>query len=198
MSRQTEPQDAAVQWAAEPFDLDPFALPVRYEVRLKGRLAERMHGCDRVVISSRSIAVQRSYLGVRLPIKRLSARDFLGVSIHIWPHDGPEGEFVTSINLHHQDERFCLPLHLAFDYDDAGARWQCWSRFLRLPMLLPALDGSWREPFERLGRLRINNAIPRSAKTYLASRRPKLRYFRETGRFDSLDLVDGAEIIARH
>lgn len=195
--RQTELRDAAAQWVAEPFDVDPFALPVRYEVRLKGRSSEFVQGVDRIVIGSRSVTVQRTYMGIGLSIKHLPVADFSGVAIRIVPHYGPEGEFIASVNLHHEIERFCLPLHLAFDCDDIGARWQCWSRFLGLPMLLPALDGSWREPFERLGKLRLNAPIPRSASAYLASRRPKLHSFRETGSSDYLYVVDGAEIIAR-
>lgn len=197
MRRHSEPGDAAAHWAVEPFDLDPFALPVRYDVRLAGPSGQYLQAIDRIVIGARTVAVQRRYLDIGLSIKRLKVAEFLGVAIRVSPHGGPEGEFVTSVNLHHSEQRYCLPLHLAFDYDNAGARWQNWSRFLGLPMLLPALDGSWREPFERLGKIRANETIPRRTKIYLASRRPKMRLFRETGRFDTLPVVDGAEIIAR-
>ena len=57
--------------------------------------------------------------------------------------------------------RLSLPLYRADDGDDIVAEWQSWARVLGLPLLVAEADGVLREPFDRIGAVRV--AAPAAA-----------------------------------
>jgi hypothetical protein len=48
-----------------------------------------------------------------------------------------------------------LTLYRAVDCSDVIAEWQSWARTLGLPLLVAETDGRLREPFRRIGGLRV-------------------------------------------
>ena len=57
--------------------------------------------------------------------------------------------------LEHRDPGLSVPLYRAADGDDVVAEWKSWARVLRLPLLVAERDGTLREPFDRIGRVRV-------------------------------------------
>ena len=152
---------------------------------------------DRIEIDPQAIAVEREVLGRRSVRQTVGLQDFAGVAIRAERLGDNDDSFAISVNLHHNDPELCIPLHVSFDMDDVNARWQSWGRLLGLPLLLPALDGSWREPVQRLGKLDVNPPVARPTRLPLKGRKSTMSSIRETGHDGTMPVHNGAEIIAR-
>lgn len=189
------PQGLAARWAARPLDVDPFQLPARFALPLCEASGRPPRLQDSVVISGDSVAVERAETGgarTRLPLD-----EFTGVAIRFdrLPADGRG--LVISVNLHHGDPDLCIPVHIAFDLCDAGARWQSWGQRLKLPLLLPTPDGEWREPDDYPGKLVVRRPFARNPRQALKCRRSLFSAVRETGHCRPMPILPGTEIIAR-
>ena len=156
MRRQTQPHGLAARWRMSELDLDPYALPVRYALTVMSDEDHARDACDFVEINRGAITVEHQVSGDSSVKRTLSLEDFLGIAIRIESLDDGHDGFAISVNLHHPDPKLCFPLFMSYDMDDVGARWQSWGNALGLMLLLPALDGSWREPIERFGKLKVN------------------------------------------
>jgi hypothetical protein len=174
--------------------LDPFSLPVSFEAGdaradAHTRLVEL--GRDRVV-------VRRAIAGIRMAASSPVA-NYLGVAIRILPPDSTSGGGIAVV-LEHSDPGLSVPVYVAPDGTDALAEWQSWSSVLGLPLLVRDDDGSLREPFARLGGVRLAPAQPRRRRhTVLRRRRPRLPLRRKSAGLASAPLVHRGEreIIAR-
>ena len=103
-------------------------------------------------------------------------------------------------NLFHADKK-SLPLYRAAEGTDVVAEWKSWARVLGMPLLVAEADGILREPFARIGALRI--AAPtarRRRRGAIKSRRPSILLRRKTGDPRAPRTVHrgGHEIIARN
>ncbi len=147
--------------------LDPFSLPVRFEAA-----DEAADGRRRIVDLHRErVVLRRSVRGMRMALN-LPLTTFRGVAIRL-TGDTPESPTAITVVLEHGDPALSLPLYSAVETDDIVAEWQCWGRVLGLPLLVAEHDGSFREPFARLGALRIAPpAWRRRRRTAIARRRP--------------------------
>src|SRR5262249_45352970 len=152
----------------------------------------------RVVELSRDhVVLRRAVRGIKMAIKvRIAA--YLGVAIRIEPHDGQGG--AVAVVLEHRDPGLSLPLYRAADGTDIVAEWQSWARALCLPLLVVEADGSLREPFARMGAVRV--ATPswrRRRRSALRMRRPTLPLRRRVGKSiaDAVVHRGEREIIAR-
>jgi len=177
-------------------DIDPRRLPVRYGLPVidgeRGREAR-----DLIEICEGFVAVKHEVSGQKTVVRAFSWEDFSGISIRLEGLD-PNGEsYAVSVNLHHADPKLCFPVYMSQNMDDVAARWHAWSRALKLPLLLPTVDGGWREPIERFGKLTVNPPSQRSARLALASRRSSFSSIREPGNLALVAPVGGSEIIAR-
>ena len=191
MRRQTHDVGLATRWVASPLDVDPRMLPAQVALPVRGRPGRPARDRDTVLISCDCIALERNG-----QIETHEIEDFSGVSVRM---EGSElGSYAVSINLHHEDPDLCIPLHVAYDMDEAGARWQSWARTLGLPLLLPSEDGGWREPFARLGKVTVKTPWAREARLALANRRSAFSSRRAMGERGAQPLRGGREIIARH
>jgi hypothetical protein len=84
--------------------------------------------------------------------------------------------------LEHRDQALSVPLFSAPDSDDAVAEWQLWGRVLKLPLLVAQLDGSLREPFRRIGTVRVGRPSPRRRRrNAIKARRPSILMRRRPG-----------------
>ena len=104
------------------------------------------------------------------------------------------------VMLEHRDPGLSLPLYRADDGNDIVAEWQTWARVLSLPLLVAEADGRLREPFARIGAVRV--AAPswrRRRRSALRARRPTLPLRRRVGRSiaDATVHRGEREIIAR-
>jgi len=178
-------------------DVDPFGLPVRYALPVDSDADCAQEARDLIEIRQGTVAVVHEVSGARAVRRSLPLEDFSGVAIRIESvSDGHDG-FAISINLHHPDPKLCFPLLMAFDMSEVGARWQSWGRTLKLPLLLPALDGSWREPVERFGKMKVKPPCARPARLALGARRSDISSVREMGDLALAHRVMGEELIAR-
>jgi hypothetical protein len=83
---------------------------------------------------------------------------------------------------------------------DVVAEWQRWGRVLGRPLLISDGDG-FREPFERLGSVRVGAPLPRRrVRATLRRRRPSILMRRKPGRPAAAPPVHRGEreIIARN
>jgi hypothetical protein len=175
--------------------LDPAALPVSFaasDARADERLRHIELGRERVV-------VRRAVRGIYMRVS-LKMAEFLGVAIRVIPPDGGSPGAVA-VFLEHRDQGLSVPLFVAADGDaDVVAEWQRWARVLGLPLLIPDGEG-FREPFERIGAVRVDAPTPRRrSRSILWRRRPSILRRRKPGRALSEPRVHRGEreIIARN
>jgi hypothetical protein len=178
-----------------PFRLDPFSLPVRFSAA-----DDAADACVRIVDLHRErVVVRRSVRGMRMALN-LPVASFRGVAIRLY---GEAGKIPTvmAVVLEHIDPALSLPLFAATESDEIVAEWQSWGRVLALPLLVAESDGSLREPFARLGALRVGAPTRRRRRrTAIARRRPLRRLRRRAAVLPAEPLVhrEEREIIARN
>jgi Family of unknown function (DUF6101) len=156
--------------------LDPFTLPVRFAVRDQSA-DERMR---QVELSSERVVHRRAVAGIKMAVN-VPVAAYLGVAIRMAPPaDGAPGG--VAVMLEHRDPGLSLPLYQADEGTEIVAEWQSWARALSLPLLITDADGDLREPFARLGAVRI--AAPsrrRRRRNAIRARRPSIFLRRKPG-----------------
>lgn len=178
-------------------DVDPFHLPTQFSLPVQTVAGQLLRARDRIRIENATVAVEREVMGARAITKNIALDEFTGVAIRADLVGEGDDRFAVSVNLHHPDPDLCIPLHMSYDMSEVSARWQSWGRALRLPLLLPALDGTWKEPFERLGKVNVKPPHGRVSRRFLANRRSCMSGLRETGDSRTRTAIGGTEIIAR-
>jgi hypothetical protein len=174
--------------------LDPFCLPARYAA-IDAAADERVR---HVELYRERVVVRRCLGGMRMALNMpLSA--FAGVAIRTCAGDGSEPATVSVI-LEHKDPSLALPLFVSAEADDAAAQWRTWAKVLGLPMLVED-DGQWREPFARMGGVRIERVrARRRRRNAIKRRRPTMPLRRLMGKLNADTPVyrGEREIIARN
>jgi Family of unknown function (DUF6101) len=181
-------------WAC-PQRLDPFSLPVRFEAA-----DEAADGRRRVVDLHRErVVLRRSVRGMRMALN-MPVAAFRGVAIKLKGEpDAPPSEI--AVVLEHDDPSLSLPLFASGECDDIVAEWQAWGRVLGLPLLVAERDGSLREPFARIGAVRVEApAWRRRRRTAIGRRRSARMLRRRAGKLAATPTVHRGEreIIARN
>ncbi len=147
--------------------LDPFALPLRF-VAVDHTADERVR---LVELHRERVVLRRRLRGIKMAVN-LPLATYLGVAIRIEPPTQATAGAVAIV-LEHPDPDLSLTLYRADDGNDIVAEWQSWGRALSLPLLVAEPDGRLREPFERIGALRIGTPIRRRRRhSTLRTRRP--------------------------
>ena len=131
--------------------LDPFALPVRFAAS-DAAADERVR---HVELHRERVVVRRSLAGMRMALN-MPVSAFTGVAIRLLP-----GEAQASVILEHKDPALAVPLCVSAEADEALVQWRVWGNVLGLPLLIAEADGAFREPFARLGQLRVERPRPR-------------------------------------
>jgi hypothetical protein len=174
--------------------LDPFALPLRFAAPDPGadqRLRIVELDRDRVVL-------RRAVSGIRMAVN-VAVDTFLGVAVRVVPGTGgaPPG---VCVSLEHRDPGLSVPLYFASNNDEVVAEWQLWARVLGLPLLLADAAGTLREPFRRIGAVRVWVVAPRRRRrNAISRRRPSFLMRRRVGepRATAVIYRGEREIIAR-
>jgi len=175
--------------------LDPFSLPVRFEAADEAADA-RLCVVD---LHRERVVLRRSVRGMRMALN-VPVAAFRGVAIRLCGEVGRAPNAIAVV-LEHPDPALSLPLFAAPESDDIVAEWQSWGRVLGLPLLVAEGDGSLREPFARLGQLRIEApAWRRRRRSAVARRRPSRLLRRRPCKLPAAPLVHRGEreIIARN
>jgi hypothetical protein len=180
---------------AIPSRLDPFSLPVRFTAA-DDAADERLRVVD---LHRERVVLRRSVRGIRMALN-MPVAAFRGVAIRL---SGEAGEAPTAIAvvLEHNDPALSLPLFASAERDDIVAEWQSWGRVLGLPLLVAEGDGSLREPFTRMGALRVEAPTwRRRRKSAIAKRRPSRLWRRRVVKQPENPVVHRGEreIIARN
>ena len=175
--------------------LDPFSLPVRFEAA-----DAAADGHRRVVELHRErVVLRRSVSGMRMALN-MPVAAFRGVAIRLKGEaDAPPSEI--AVVLEHDDPALSLPLFASGECDDIVAEWQAWGRVLGLPLLVAEGDGSLREPFARLGAVRVEAPTwRRRRRTTIGRRRSTRMLRRRAGKLPAVPTVHRGEreIIARN
>jgi hypothetical protein len=156
--------------------LDPFSLPVRFEAADEAADEHR-----RIVELHRErVVLRRSVRGMRMAVN-VPVAAFRGVAIRIQgPDKADPSNLPTEIAvvLEHDDPALSLPLFASLQSDDIVAEWQSWGRVLGLPLLVAEGDGSLREPFARVGAVRVEAPVWRRRRRTAIGRRRSARLLR--------------------
>jgi hypothetical protein len=175
--------------------LDPFALPLRFTV--SDRAAdERVRSVE---LTRERVVVRRAVSGIKMALN-LPVAAYLGVAIRMEPPTAQDAGAI-SVVLEHSDPALSLPLYRAQDGTDIVAEWQCWGRVLGVPLLVAETDGTLREPFARVGAVRVSAPVARRRKrSAIKRRRPSILLRRRMGGMPACPTVHRGEreIIARN
>ena len=177
---------------AHPWRLDPFSLPARFTTA--DDTADE--GLRIVDLHRERVVLRRALCGMRMAVN-LPVAAYRGVAIRL--DAATETPPLIAVTLEHADASLSLPLFASTDTDDIVAEWQIWGRILGLPLLISDTDGTMREAFARMGRLRIEAPTwRRRRRSTIARRRPSRSLHRRVGRADRVFLVhrDEREITA--
>ena len=175
--------------------LDPLALPLRFEVSdhtADGRVRD-------VELHHERVVVRRAVRGIKMALN-LPVTAYLGVSIRIEPPMQEFGGAVVLV-LEHPDQALSLTLYRASDCTDIIAEWRTWGRILGLPLLVTDDDGGLREPFPRIGHIRVGSPVARRRRqSAIKRRRPLMPLRRRVGGWSDDPTVHRGEreIIARN
>jgi hypothetical protein len=173
--------------------LDPLSLPVRFRA-VDAAADERTRLVD---LSRENVVLRRSVRGVRIKVS-LPVTAFRGIAMRLMPPDGTDAGAIA-VMLEHRDPALSVPLFAAADTNDVLAEWHMWARLFGLPLLVVDGDGELREPFPRLGAVRVADPCKRVRRGALRLRRPSILMRRKPGRPGTAPTVHRErEIIARN
>src|SRR5664279_5495178 len=157
--------------------LDPFSLPARFAA-IDGAADERVR---HVELYRERVVVRRSLGGMRMALN-MPVSAYAGVALRVVVGEG-EAETTASVTLEHKDPSLALPLFESGEAGEAFAEWRAWANVLGLPMLVAEDDGVLREPFARMGGVRIDEVRPRRRRrTVMKRRRPSMPLRRQAGK----------------
>ena len=168
--------------------LDPFSLPARFAAT-DAAADERVR---HVELYRERVVVRRSLAGMRMALN-MPVEAFAGVGLRLMADE-------VAVVLAHKDPGLALPLFLSDEADDVTAEWRSWGAVLGLPLLVEDEDG-WREPFARLGGVRVDDVRPRRRRrSALKRRRASLPLRRAIGKITEATPVyrGEREMIARN
>ena len=195
MRRQTPFGGALSVGSGRASRLDPLALPLQFTAA-DARADERVR---HVELSRERVVLHRAVRGIRMAVK-VPVAAFLGVALRLIP--SPEGAPNTVVvSLEHRDPALSVPLYSAAHTNDVVAEWQLWARVFGLPLLVADPAGSLREPFRRLGGVRVGAPAPRRRRrNAIRARRPTIFLRRRPGVMPELPVIHRGEreIIARN
>jgi len=180
------------EWAETEMRLDPFLLPQ------KTGYARREAGGGHVTFTvDVEGAVMKRRLKCGLPLSMaLPAKAFLGVAARAF--EGDDGETTVTLELLHRDEAMSVPLLVSDNLVDVAADWHSWSRTLRLPMLIIAVDGAINTVQNTFGLVRAEEPTPRRRRHNAVKRRPRFLMRRKSGAVGDVVKLTPDEIIARN
>jgi Family of unknown function (DUF6101) len=195
LRRQTTTSRVAPAGSSRDERLGPFCLPLHFEpADPAGDERVRL-----VELHQERVVLRRAARGIKLALN-LPVATYLGVAIRMEPPAGTAAGVVTLV-LEHADPALSLILYRGVDGTDIVAEWRAWGRALSVPLLVADADGRLREPFDRIGGVRVGPpAARRRRHLALRRRRPALPLRRRVGTLPATLLVhrSSCDVIARN
>jgi len=172
--------------------LDPFTLPARFAA-IDAAADERVR---HVELYRERVVVRRSLAGMRMALN-MPVSAFAGIALRVMVG---ESEASATVVLEHTDSSLSLPLFASAEAGEAFAEWRAWGNVLGLPLLVAEEDGVLREPYNRIGGVRIDAVRPRRRRrNAIRRRRPSMPLRRKAGKITETTPVHcEREIIARN
>lgn len=174
--------------------LDPFCLPVRFAAK-DAAADERVRHIE---LHRERIVVRRSLRGMPMAFN-MPVSAFTGVSVRTTLGEGQEpGTY--AVVLEHKDPSLAMTLFVAAEVHEAFAEWRIWGNVLGLPLLIED-EGTLREPFDRMGGVRVGRVRQRRRRhNAIKRRRSTMSFRRRVGRITEATPVHRGEheIIARN
>jgi hypothetical protein len=173
--------------------LDPFSLPARFAAT-DAAADERVR---HVELYRERIVVRRSLAGMRMALN-MPVSAFAGIALRVTTG---EGGAEATVALEHTDPSLSLPLFSSPEAGEAFAEWRAWGNVLGLPLLVAEENGDLREPFARMGGVRVEAVRPRRRRrSALKRRRASMPMRRRAGKITGTTPVyrGEREIIARN
>ena len=174
--------------------LDPFTLPARFAAS-DAVADERVR---HVELYRERVVVRRSLGGMRMALN-MPVSAFAGVAIRVLAREGEAP--AVSVTLEHKDPSLALPLFVSRRSRRSLRRMARLGQCAGLPLLVAEDDGELREPFARMGGVRVGTVRPRRRRrSALKRRRPTMPMRRPTGKLTEATPVHRGEreIIARN
>ncbi len=167
MSRQTATGRVVPAGSSRGERLDPFAFPLRFEVA--DDPAEQRAGS--VELDAARVLLRCAVRGANTLVLPLTT--YHGVAIRMDPPAGTTAGAVAVV-LEHPDPALSLTLYRSVHGSDVVAEWRAWARALGVPLLVTEADGRLREPFARIGAMRIgHSAMQRRRRSSRRARRTR-------------------------
>jgi len=193
LRRQTTTSRVAPAGSSRDERLDPFGLPLHIEPSDRtGDESVRL-----VELHRERVVLRRVARGIKMALN-LPGAAYLGVAMRMEPPAGPVAGAVALV-LEHSDPTLSLTLYRGADGTDIVAEWRAWGRVLGVPLLFADADGRLREPFDRIGAVRVGPPSSRRRRhSALRRRRPALPLRRRSGKLPTTPRPhrDGRDVIA--
>ncbi|MGH6663861.1 MAG: DUF6101 family protein [Pseudolabrys sp.] len=173
--------------------LDPFSLPARFAAT-DAMADERVRHIE---LYRERVVVRRSLSGMRMALN-MPVSAFAGIALRVTVG---ENQAEATVALEHTDPSLSLPLFASTEAGEAFAEWRAWGNVLGLPLLVAEDDGVLREPFARMGGVRVEPCRPRRRRrSALKRRRASMPLRRKVGKITETTPVHRGEreIIARN
>lgn len=158
-------------WPVDRLEVDPFALPVRYELPGRTALERALRTTWAVTLYRDHVVLWRDGRFSNVPARVLPLGEFDAV-VATTGIAGYHGSRIA-INLVSTRHGLSVPLYVADHADDAAALWDAWGRSLGLPVRVVLADGSLRDPVGMLGSVLCGAPMPRRTRSRWATRRFK-------------------------
>ena len=154
-------------------------------------------GAREIELHRERVVVRRSLSGMRMALN-MPVSAFAGIALRV---TAGEGEAAATVALEHTDPSLSLPLFASTEAGEAFAEWRAWGNVLGLPLLVAEENGNLREPFARMGGVRVDAVRPRRRRSSaLKRRRASMPLRRRAGKVTETTPVHRGEreIVARN
>ncbi len=162
-------------WPDYAIEVDPYRLPAHIELEVPNPDFSNV-SVNRLVSIYNGFVVISDRLGQQATSMRIIALDdFDAVVVRVGFSARGYRRIGSAVYLHHAKLGLDLPLYAQDDCRDTAAFWHSWSRVLGLPAMSVAKDGSLVDPYERVGKLHVNEVLGRRSGVGSIEFRPAFR-----------------------
>jgi Family of unknown function (DUF6101) len=163
-------------WPDYAIEVDPYRLPAHIELEVPNPVFSNV-AVNRLVSIYSGFVVIADRMGRHAASTRIIALDdFDAVVVRVGFSASGYRRIGSAVYLHHQKLGLDLPLYAEADCRDTAAFWHSWSRVLGLPAMSVDKDGSLIDPYERVGKLPVNEALGRRPSAGSIDFRPAFRH----------------------
>ncbi len=148
-------------WPDYAIEVDPYRLPAHIELEVPNPVFSNV-SVNRLVSIYNGFVVIADRVGQTAASTRIIAvEDFDAIVVRVGFSARGYRRIGSAVYLHHAKLGLDLPLYAQDDCRDTAAFWHSWSRVLGLPPMSVDKDGTLIDPYERVGKLHVSEALGR-------------------------------------